>query len=180
MSRNDLTTGSHDLPISPEYAAIMQGNWADSERTPDPIEAAQWTPARRERLRHAFPGERIIVPSGRLKVRSHDQYYRFRANSAYVWLTGDQTSDGVFVLEPSGEAVLYIRPRSTREDGEFYTDRMYGELWAGRRPSTRESSLALAMEVRDVRRLSFDGPARVLRGVDAFVDSSGRSCRRRP
>lgn len=51
----------------------------------------------------------------------------------------------VLVLEPSGphghEAVLYLRPRSPRADGneEFYRDRRYGEFWVGRRPDLAEA-----------------------------------------
>jgi Xaa-Pro aminopeptidase len=167
-----FATGSHDLPISEEYAAIMRGNWVDTETSPDPITASRWVVARRERLRAAFPGERLIVPAGRLKARANDQYYRFRADSAYVWLTGDQSSDGVFVLEPSGDAVLYLRPRSDRVSGEFYTDRMYGELWAGRRPTLRESSMSLGIETRHIDDLRLDGTSRVLRGVDPVVDAA--------
>ena len=172
MTKSHFETGSHDLPISEEYAAIMRGNWADSETSPGPIPASTWTPARRNRLQRAFPGERIVVPSGRMKVRSNDQHYRFRPHSAYVWLTGDQSSDGVFVLEPSGDAVLYLRPRSDRLTSEFYTDRKYGELWAGRRPTLRESCLALGLETRHIDKLQPGGPARVLRGVDGVIDDA--------
>lgn len=48
------------------------------------------------------------------------------------------------MLEPSGpsghEAVLYVRPRSPRDNGEeFYRDRRYGEFWVGRRPDLGEA-----------------------------------------
>ena len=172
MTKPHFETGSHDLPISEEYAAVMRGNWAETETSPGPIDAAMWTQARRERLAAAFPGRRIVVPSGRLKVRSNDQHYRFRPHSAYVWLTGDQSSDGVFVLEPSGESVLYLRPRSDRLTAEFYTDRKYGELWAGRRPTLRESSSSLLLQTRHIDELSASGRELVLRGVDKVVDST--------
>jgi Xaa-Pro aminopeptidase len=170
MNESEFTTGSHDLPISEEYAAIMRGNWADSEQIPTRTDVSFSTPARRARLHSAFPNERLIVPSGRMKARSNDQYFRFRAHTADVWLTGDQSSDGVYVQEPSGDAILYLRPRSSRLDGEFYTDRKYGELWAGRRPTLRESSLSLGIETRHINELVLDGPCRVLRNVDPVVD----------
>ncbi|MEJ8641917.1 aminopeptidase P family protein [Streptomyces sp. MS1.HAVA.3] len=106
------------------------------------------TPARRARLSARFPGERLIVPAGELKVRSNDCDHRFRPHSAYAWLTGltgEDQAGHVLVLEPSGphahEAVLYLRPRSPRAqgDGEFYRDRRYGEFWVGRRPDLAEA-----------------------------------------
>ena len=56
-----------------------------------------------------------------------------------------------------GEGVLYARPRSSRDTDEFFRDRQYGELWAGRRPSAQEISDSLGIEVRHVKDLpSFD------------------------
>ena len=78
-----------------------------------------------------------MVPAGRFKVRANDTDFRFRADTAHVHLTGNQTSDAVLVVE-DGESVLYARPRSSRSTDEFFRDRRYGELWAGRRPSLRE------------------------------------------
>ncbi|WP_424863756.1 aminopeptidase P family protein [Streptomyces sp. MMS24-I29] len=144
-----LHTGSHDLPVSPELSRFMAGNW-----TPSPLPDAarvpghDLTPARRARLSARFPGERLIVPAGELKVRSNDCDHRFRPHSAYAWLTGLTGEDQVghvLVMEPSGphghEAVLYLRPRSPRADGnkEFYRDRRYGEFWVGRRPDLAEA-----------------------------------------
>ncbi|MEU9851118.1 aminopeptidase P family protein [Streptomyces sp. NPDC047985] len=144
-----LHTGSHDLPVSPELSRFMAGNWAPSP-LPDAARAPghALTPARRARLSARFPGERLIIPAGELKVRSNDCDHRFRPHSAYAWLTGLTGEDQVghvLVMEPSGphghEAVLYLRPRSPRADGnkEFYRDRRYGEFWVGRRPDLAEA-----------------------------------------
>ncbi|MFJ9470697.1 aminopeptidase P family protein [Streptomyces caniferus] len=98
---------------------------------------------RRARLAARFPGERLLVPAGESKVRSHDCDHRFRPHSAYAWLTGLTGEDQpghVLVLEPDGEAVLYLRPRSPRDEGgAFYRDRRYGEFWVGRRPDLAEA-----------------------------------------
>jgi len=69
---------------------------------------------------------------------------------------------------------LYARPRSSRQSDEFFRDRQYGELWAGRRPSLHEIESSLGLSCRhidalpDVLRSS--GKTRVLRDVDAIVD----------
>ncbi|UQX03531.1 aminopeptidase P family protein [Streptomyces sp. RerS4] len=144
-----LNIGSHDLPVSDELSRFMAGNWAASPlSTSARVAAHSVTPARRARLSARFPGERLVIPAGELKVRSNDCDHRFRPHSAYAWLTGLTGEDQVghvLVLEPSGphghEAVLYLRPRSPRADGneEFYRDRRYGEFWVGRRPDLAEA-----------------------------------------
>ncbi|TBO59084.1 aminopeptidase P family protein [Streptomyces kasugaensis] len=127
----------------------MASAWASST-LPDSARVAAYTvtPARRDRLSAHFPGERLIIPAGELTVRSNDCDHRFRPHSAYAWLTGltgEDQAGHVLVLEPSGphghEAVLHLRPRSPRVDGneEFYRDRRYGEFWVGRRPDLAEA-----------------------------------------
>ncbi|MFI9075775.1 aminopeptidase P family protein [Streptomyces sioyaensis] len=154
-----LHTGSHDLPVSNALADFMTGGWA----TP-PLPAGTRVPGfahfagRRARLAARFPGERLLVPAGELRVRSHDCDHRFRPHSAYAWLTGLTGEDQpghVLVMEPDGEAVLYLRPRSPRDaDGAFYRDRKYGEFWVGRRPD-----LAEAEQLTGVRCAHLDGLA---------------------
>ena len=176
MKRVDLHTGSHDLPVSPALEKFMLSGWADSEQYVTQVdEVAGWAAARRRQLHGRFSGERLVVPAGSFKRRSNDQHYRFRPHSAYVWLTGDQSSDGVLVIEPDGEEMLYLRPRSDRSTPEFFRDRMYGELWAGRRPTLGESRRRLAVTTRHLAELEsvLSGrgvPTRVLRGVDVHVD----------
>ncbi|MDH6109542.1 Xaa-Pro aminopeptidase [Kitasatospora sp. MAP12-15] len=177
-------TGSHDLPVSAALDAFMATRWAATPLpATDRVAAYQVTPARRARLSAAHPGERLIVPAGQLKVRSHDCDYRFRPHSAYTWLTGLSGEDQVghvLVLEPTGpeghQAVLYLRPRSPRSGGEFYRDRRYGEFWVGRRPDLAEAAQLTGLQVEhldDLEKL-LTGPqpaTRVLAGVDPVVDS---------
>ncbi|MCX5193788.1 Xaa-Pro aminopeptidase [Streptomyces sp. NBC_00249] len=150
-TRSRLNIGSHDLPVSGGLSRFMAGNWAASPLSASArVPAHAVTPARRARLSARFPGERLVVRAGELKVRTNDCDHRFRPHSAYAWLTGLTGEDQVghvLVLEPSGphghEAVLYLRPRSARADGteEFYRDRRYGEFWVGRRPDLAEAEL---------------------------------------
>jgi len=168
-----LATESHDQPVPEAYAAFMRQGWGERGLDLPRHPVAGWSAARRERLMETFPDERLVVPAGTFKVRSNDTDYRFRAGTAHVYLSGNLTSDAVLVLE-DGDAVLYARPRSSRQTDEFFRDRRYGELWVGRRPSLDEMSESLGLEVRHLGELEarLDGSAktRVLRGVDAFVD----------
>ncbi|OEV27053.1 Xaa-Pro aminopeptidase, partial [Streptomyces nanshensis] len=118
--KNGLYTG-----VSDELAANMKSGWSDTElHDLEPVAQAAELAERRERLSARFPGERLVVPAGNLKTRSNDTEYPFRASVEYAYLSGNQTEDGVLVLEPTGarghRATLYLLPRSDRENGEFW------------------------------------------------------------
>jgi Xaa-Pro aminopeptidase len=172
-------TASHDNEPSQKLRAFMNSGWADSERHDlAPSDVGVWAAKRRDALSQSFPGERLVIPAGTYKVRSNDTDYVFRPHTDYVWLTGNQTSDAVLVLEPNGtsghDSVLYFRPRADRSQGEeFWRDRMYGELWAGRRPSPPETAKEFGLETRHVDQLAdaFKGdvPTRVRRGEDESI-----------
>ncbi|GAA3373126.1 aminopeptidase P family protein [Streptomyces sannanensis] len=166
--------------VSDELAANMQSGWADTElHDLQPIAQAEHTARRRAALSARFPGERLVIPAGNLKTRSNDTEYSFRASTEYVYLTGDQTQDGVLVLEPKGdthEATIYLLPRSDRENGEFWLDGQ-GELWVGRRHSLSEAGQLLGLPAQDVRELPAQlkeatGPVRNVRGHDAAIEAA--------
>ncbi|MFD8568943.1 aminopeptidase P family protein [Streptomyces sp. NPDC059639] len=174
--RNGLYSG-----ISEELAALMRTRWADTERrdlTRD--EQAPYAAARRTALSARFPGERLVIPSGNLKVRSNDDTYPFRPYSAYVHLTGDQARDGALVLEPRADgghdAYCYQLPRDSRDDDGFWTGAT-AELWMGRRRSLAEARSVLGLECRDVRTAAADlavggAPTRIVRGVDPALEAA--------
>ncbi|MFH8366093.1 aminopeptidase P family protein [Streptomyces sp. NPDC018031] len=167
--------------VSDELAENMKRGWADTERHDlRPIEQAGHTARRRAALSARFPGDRLVIPAGNLKIRANDTDYRFRPSSDYVYLTGDQTEDAVLVLEPraSGghDATAYLLPRSDRENGEFWLSGR-GELWDGRRNSLTENERLLGLPCEDVRTLAdalreATGPVRLLRGYDAGVEAA--------
>jgi Xaa-Pro aminopeptidase len=167
-------TASHDQGVPAAYAEFMRTGWGDRELDLPAHPVSTWAAARRQRLADLLPGERIVVPAGTFKMRANDTDYRFRPQTAHTHLTGNQTSDAVLVVE-DGESVLYARPRSSRQTDEFFRDRAYGELWAGRRPSLGEMSSSLGIECRHIDdlagALAGHGKTRVLRGVDSRVDA---------
>jgi len=166
-------TESHDPAVPAPYAAFMRTGWGERELDLPPHPITPYAAARRTRLAEAFPGERLVIPAGTYKVRANDTDYRFRPETAHTYFTGNQTSDAVLVVD-AGEAVLYARPRSARDTDEFFRDRTYGELWAGRRPSLHEIASSLGFAVRHIDELptalSATGKTRVLRGVDRRID----------
>ncbi|MER6192225.1 aminopeptidase P family protein [Streptomyces cyaneofuscatus] len=167
--------------VSDELAENMKSGWADTElRGLEPIAQAEHTAARRAALSARFPGERLVIPAGNLKTRSNDTEYAFRASTEYAYLTGDQTQDGVLVLEPAGDsghqATIYLLPRSNRENGEFWLDGQ-GELWVGRRHSLTEAEQLLGIPAKDVREIAAalteaTGPVRNVRGHDASIEAA--------
>ncbi|MGP3946845.1 MULTISPECIES: aminopeptidase P family protein [Streptomyces] len=167
--------------VSDELAANMQSGWADTElHDLEPVEQAPHTARRRAALSARFPGDRLVIPAGNLRTRSNDTDYGFRASTEYAYLTGDQTEDGVLVLEPEAggghTATLYLLPRSNRENGEFWLDG-HGELWVGRRLSLTEAEKRLGLAAKDVRELADElraasGPVRIVRGHDAALEAA--------
>ena len=135
MSAEEKKSGRvYDVEPSQLYAEFMKTGWAPSPLhgiTPDDV--ATYAFSRRQALSAAFPGMRLILPSGNYKVRSNDTDYLYRPHSAFAYYTGVQgveaTADAVLVMEPSGdshEPILFINPRSTRDTDAFYKDERYG------------------------------------------------------
>jgi Xaa-Pro aminopeptidase len=170
-------TVSHDQSLPERLAENMRTGWAADPAVP--VAEAEYAPfhaRRRAALSAAFPGETLVIPTGHLSVRANDTDYDFRPGSDYFWLTGSHEPDSVLVLGPAG-GVLYVHPRSPRDTDEFFRDRVYGELWVGRRPTLAETSAELGIETAHLRDLDktlaeLDPPrTRVLRDVDAAVDA---------
>ena len=139
---------NRQIPFSEAFRKFIVQGWApDPKDLPDQLPAAVPARQRRERVSAQFPGERLVIPAGGLKVRSNDTDYRFRPHSAFAHLTGlgtDREPDAVLVLEPTDsghDATLYFRPRAPRDSEEFYADSRFGELWVGRRASLEEMSV---------------------------------------
>ncbi len=164
---NEPRTESHDPKVPTAWAEFMRQGWGDRELDLPRHPVADHAARRRTALAEAFPGERLVLPAGTFKVRSNDTDYRFRPDTAHTYFTGNQTSDAVLVIEDDHH-VLYARPRSDRDSDEFFRDRQYGELWAGRRPSAKEIGDSLGIEVKHVQDLpSFDDDRKTR---DVFTD----------
>jgi Xaa-Pro aminopeptidase len=145
MSDKQPKLPNRQIPFSERFKEFIPTGWAPYDQTlPAPLPATHWTAARRARLAQVFPGERIVIPAGGLRVRSNDTDHRFRPHSAFAHLTGlgtDREPDAVLVLEPTDAGIsptLYFSPRAARTDEEFYSSPRYGEMWVGQRESLDE------------------------------------------
>ncbi|GAA1966842.1 aminopeptidase P family protein [Terrabacter lapilli] len=168
MSEEQKTSPGRKRPTTDEFRAFVASGWAprSTEVTPR-AEVADHAARRREAVSAAFPGERLVVPAGGLKVRSNDTDYVFRPHSAFAHLTGlgsDREPDAVLVLEPNRtpggqsahghEAVLYFRPLADRDTEEFFGDSRYGEFWVGARPTLADVESELGVTARHIDELA--------------------------
>ncbi len=166
---------TYSVPASDALINFMRDGWSDDDDAVERLPVASWARARRDKLMQRFHGDRLVIPAGPLKPRANDTDYRFRADTAHVYYTGNQTSDAVLVID-DGEATLFFRPRHAKTDDAFWRDGRYGEAWAGRRLSLAEASEVYGITCRHLYDLpdflsSGGGNTRVHRGVDADVDA---------
>ncbi len=167
MSEAQKKSPSRTQPTTDAFRAFVRDGWAPrSTELPPPAEVARYAAARRARLSAAYPGSRLVVPAGGLKIRSNDCDYVFRAHSAFAWLTGMGSAtepDMVLVLHPvrdadgtdaGHEAVVYFRPLAGRDTEEFFADTRYGEFWVGARPTLEQVRATFGIEARHIDELS--------------------------
>jgi Xaa-Pro aminopeptidase len=174
-------TRSHDPDFPERFVEFMRTGWRDTTLDVGLLPQAPHHAKRRAALAQAFPGETLVIPSGRERVRANDTEYPFRPGSDHAWLTGEHDPDAVLIIGSGGDATLYVRPRSPRDTDEFFRDRMYGELWIGRRHTLAEKSAELGIETAPLATLPAvlddlaPGRTRVLRGYDPAVDAAVRA-----
>ncbi len=158
MSEEQKKSENRSRPTTDEFREFVKAGWAPRPgESPERAEVAPYAAARRDAVSARFPGERLVVPAGGLKVRSNDCDYVFRPHSAFAHLTGlggDREPDAVLVLEPLAggghDAVLYFRPWGGRDSDEFFEDTRYGEFWVGARPSLEDLGAELGLTARHI------------------------------
>jgi Xaa-Pro aminopeptidase len=134
---------SHDAETPEALIEFMAGGWIDRPLAAATHPQLARLQARREALSRAYPGTYAIVPAGREHVRANDTYFRFRPSSDFAYLMGGGEPGAVLVLEPHGarhRSVLFVRAHN-RGSAEFFTNRVYGELWVGPHRGVDESQL---------------------------------------
>lgn len=166
-------TASHDPDRPAALLEFMSTGWSPRrEDLPAEHPSAPYRARRRAALAERFPGERLVVPTGGYKTRANDTEYRFRPSTEFAHLVGSHEPDAVLVVEADGTSVLYQAPVMGRDTPAFFTDRVYGELWVGPRPSLEATSALLGIECRPLEELDkLSGAARVVRGYDARVEA---------
>jgi Xaa-Pro aminopeptidase len=173
LSETSPGTASHDPDRPSALLEFMTTGWAPREpELPTPHPAVQHRAARRAALAARFPGEWLVVPTGGYKVRANDTDFRFRPSTELAYLVGSHEPDAVLVIDADGAAVLYQAPSMDRTTPAFFTDRVYGELWVGPRPTLAATSALLGIATRPLEELDKlqSTAARVVRGYDSRVE----------
>ncbi len=163
-SEQQVKTDNRPRPTTEQFRAFVREGWAPRpDLRPARAEVSPYAAARREALSAAYPGERLVIPAGGLKVRSNDTDYVFRPHTAFAHLTGfgsDREPDAVLVMHPRAdadggghEAILYFRPLAGRDTEEFFADARYGEFWVGARPSLEDVEAEFGLVARHIDEL---------------------------
>src|SRR2546430_222669 len=153
MAEPDQRTAAHDPDFPERLREFMRTGWRERSIDVSPTVEAPRYAKRRAAAAEAYPADTLVVPSGRMHTRANDTHYRFRPGSDFAYLTGEHDPDSVLLIRPGGEATLYVRPRSPRDTDDFFRDRMYGELWVGRRHTLTEKATELGVETAALDRL---------------------------
>jgi Xaa-Pro aminopeptidase len=178
----DPSKASHDFEPPKALIDFMSSGWLDRPMPAGVHPEADRFRQRRESLGRSYPGSYLAVPAGRERVRANDTAFRFRPSSDFAYLTGGGEPGAVLILEPDGAAhrsLLFV-PAHNRGRAEFFTDRVYGELWVGRHRGVEESRAfygvdegrplqALASYLDELHGAKY--PLRLLRSHDDDIDS---------
>jgi Xaa-Pro aminopeptidase len=153
---------SHDTGTPEALVEFMSSGWID---TPMSVSSEPHRDDHREhrrRLSEAFPGAYLVIPAGDEKVRANDTNFRFRPSSDFAYLVGPAEPGTLLVMEPrengGHDCVLFVPPHN-RGSAEFFTDRVYGELWVGRHRGVDESQIYYGVD-----------RCRPLQDVPAYLD----------
>jgi Xaa-Pro aminopeptidase len=167
---------AHDSGVPPDLLAFMTQSWAAPGGAVPTLAGRERFAARRQAISRSFPGDLLIVPTGREKTRANDTTYRFRPGTDFYYLTGIQEADVVLVLAPQGEghrAIVFSVPNPGKTDATFFTDRAKGELWVGPRLGLPELAARFGVEARALGELpgylsaaQTYAPVRFLRTID--------------
>lgn len=177
----DPSKASHDFEPPKALIDFMASGWLDRPMPAGVHPEVDRFRQRRESLGRSYPGSYLVVPAGRERVRANDTAFRFRPSSDFAYLTGGGEPGAILILEPDGTAhrsLLFV-PAHNRGKAEFFTDRVYGELWVGRHRGVEESRAfygvdegrplqALASYLDELRSAKY--PLRLLRSHDDDID----------
>jgi Xaa-Pro aminopeptidase len=177
----DPSKASHDFQPPKALIDFMSSGWLDRPIPAGVHPEVDRFRQRRESLGRSYPGSYLVVPAGRERVRANDTAFRFRPSSDFAYLTGGGEPGAVLILEPDGAAhrSLLFAPAHNRGRAEFFTDRVYGELWVGRHRGVEESRAfygvdegrplqALASYLDELSSAKY--PLRLLRSHDDDID----------
>jgi Xaa-Pro aminopeptidase len=139
---------AHDGDTPLRLIEFMSQGWLESPLRAGAHPQLARLRSRRDALSRAYPGAYLVIPAGQEHVRANDTYFRFRPSSDFAYLMGTGEPGAMLVMEPDGAShrTLLFAPAHNRGKAEFFTDRIYGELWVGRHRGLDESQLYFGVD----------------------------------
>jgi Xaa-Pro aminopeptidase len=162
-----LKKATHDTPDTPQNLLdFMAQGWIEAPFKVATLVNQEGFRRRRAALSRAYPDTYLIVPAGVEKVRANDTSYRFRPSSDFAYLAGPGEPGALLVMEPAhnGHRTIIFVPAHNRGQAEFFTDRVYGELWVGRHRGVDESQLYYGVDA-----------CRPMSEIGSYLEEIGRS-----
>jgi Xaa-Pro aminopeptidase len=170
---------SHDSGIPADLLTFMTQSWAAPTGVVPTFAGRERFAARRRAIAEQFPGEVLVVPTGREKVRANDTNYRFRPGTDFYYLTGIHEPDCVLVIVPEGDgcrSIVFTEPNPGKSNTTFFTDRSKGELWVGPRLGVAATAARFGVEAQPIDDLAsfittsaHNTPLRLVRELDSTV-----------
>jgi Xaa-Pro aminopeptidase len=177
------TKTNYDSETPSRLIDFMSKGWADAPLRAGGHPQLARLQSRRDALSRSFSGSYLVIPAGQEHVRANDTNFRFRPSSDFAYLMGTGEAGALLVMEPEGAShrTLLFVPEHNRGKAEFFTDRVYGELWVGRHRGLDESQIFFGVdrcrplqEIPDyLDELRGNGHlVRVLRGHNRAIDAA--------
>ncbi|HTU71681.1 MAG TPA: Xaa-Pro aminopeptidase [Candidatus Baltobacteraceae bacterium] len=174
---------SHDSDTPPALVEFMSQGWLEAPLRVGAHPQLARLRSRRDELSRAYPGWYLVIPAGQEHVRANDTCFRFRPASDFAYLMGTGEPGALLVMEPEGAShrTLLFVPEHNRGKADFFTDRVYGELWVGRHRGLDESQIFFGVDrTRPLQEIpafledlaSAHHPVRVLRGHNRAIDDA--------
>ncbi|MEO6201081.1 MAG: aminopeptidase P family protein, partial [Cryobacterium sp.] len=142
------------LKENADFLRRMSEGWGVPDRAPRLTPGAAAAAAgHRERLSAAWPGTLLVVSAGAAMLRNDDEFFPFRADSNFLWLTGCSSPDAVLVMFPRAgghDSVLFLTEPVTAAHPGYLSERERSELWMGGSPSLHEWSETLGVPVQSL------------------------------
>lgn len=134
----------HDPATPDAFAAAMRAGW---DQPDDPgFSTLTGAAARRARAREAA-GTRVLAAAGDPKVRANDTFYRYRADTDFLYLVGAAYPGAVVELTEDGDT-LYVPDSGGAGTDAYWQDRDRGGLWVGAPPHPASVTAATGLAVR--------------------------------
>jgi Xaa-Pro aminopeptidase len=172
MGKKINATNRSRTPHSKEFLDFIGSDWQEQNPpTQKTWEVASYAKIRRETIAKKLSGKVLVIAAGEMKTRSNDTEYRYRAHTAFSYLTGwgsEAVPGSILVIDARAEtsfSTLYFLPTAGRETDEFFANPAIGEFWVGARPGLQEVS-----EILDIQTASIHDFKKNIKELGKYLD----------